>query len=313
MSTPRILLLGGTGFVGRNVAECLAAGGLEPVIAARRNGVDLRKLDDAVSCFRVHRPDIVVNCAAHVGSLVYVHEQAADVLDDNLRILINTYRALSLVAPEAVTINPIANCAFPARLNLFREEDLWNGDLHESVKSYGSTRRMMLVLSEAYRYQHGLRSVNLFVPNMYGPYESTDPTKAHALNALVSKAVKAKKEGHSHLEVWGTGVAVREWLYARDFARIVLEVVARRRDEALDAPVNVGQNFGLSVRDLVDLVVAQVGFRGEVIWDKSKPDGAAMKTMDDARFRTLFPKFSFTTMQDGIGATIAYYESRYPY
>jgi GDP-L-fucose synthase len=179
--------------------------------------------------------------------------------------------------------------------------------------SYGSTRRMMAILADCYRVQHGLRTISLFVPNMYGPYESTDPTKAHALSALVSKVVKAKSMEAPAISVWGTGIAVREWLYAPDFARIIRETIARNRELPFEAPINVGQRDGLSVRDLLSLIVEESGYGGAISWDTTKPDGAPKKVMDDVRFRTHFPTFAFTSLREGIRATIAWYQAQLPY
>jgi GDP-L-fucose synthase len=142
---------------------------------------------------------------------------------------------------------------------------------------------------------------------MYGPYDSTDPNKAHALNALVFKFVTAQAETRDQVTVWGTGVAIREWLYAADFARIVLTIIQGQSMVGLSEPVNVAQGVGLSVRELVDIVVKATGFGGRVVYDSSMPDGALRKVMDERRFRKIFPNFVFTPLSAGIDATMAYY------
>ncbi|MCG5053725.1 MAG: NAD-dependent epimerase/dehydratase family protein [Myxococcales bacterium] len=304
------MVLGASGFVGRHVVDALKKSGFE-VSAISRKDCDLRDVGQVKRLLASTPCRVIVNCAAHVGSLVYVTEQAATVVEDNMRLLLALYRATAEVSPETLIVNPVANCAFPAHLEKFTEGDLWSGPLHRSVMSYGSTRRMMMILSECFEMQHGVKSLSLFVPNMYGPYESTDPTKAHALSALVSKVVKAKRLGERKLEVWGTGIAIREWLYAPDFARIVAEVLGE--DLALPAAFNVAQASGLSVRELVDILVEETGFSGEIIWDRSKPDGAPIKVMDDELFRRVFPAFKFTPIREGIASTASYYESVFPY
>jgi GDP-L-fucose synthase len=309
----RILLLGGSGFAGQNVQQAFRDTGHILLSQSRATGLDLTDQSATVAAFRDFAPDVVLNCAAVVGSLNYVTQKAAEVVDSNLRMILNVYRATQLAAPRAVVVNPVANCAFPGDLEVYREDDLWAGEPHQSVLSYGSTRRMMVVVSQCYGMQHGVRSVNLFVPNMYGPFDSTDPNKSHAMNALVSKLVKARAEGLSRFEVWGTGAPVREWLYAGDFARVLLETLGRIGTEPFDHPINIGQRHGWSVREIVDVLVDELGFTGEVAWDRTRPDGAPRKVMDDARFRKFFPDFAFTGLRDGIRKTIAYYESVYPY
>lgn len=309
----KIALLGATGFVGKNVNDLLIADGLEVHPATRSTGVDLRDPSAAMSFFEKLKPDYIVNCAAHVGSLNYVTTQAADVIVDNSLMLIGIYKAIAAVCPSAVIINPIANCAYPAKADTFIEDAWWDGHLHRSVLSYGATRRLMWSISECYAMQHGIRSISFLVPNMYGPYDSTNPDKAHALNALISKFVKAEYEDRPELSIWGTGIAIREWLYAPDFARIILQVIKTPTMLGLDQPVNVAQNFGLSVRELVGLIRSHFGRNFKIAYDHTKPDGAPKKVMDDARFRKVFPNFEFTGLDQGVSETIHYYRQIMPY
>ena len=146
-----------------------------------------------------------------------------------------------------------------------------------------------------------------------GRMTSIDPNKAHALNALASKFVKAKATSSQEVTIWGTGAAVREWLYVLDFARVVIEVIRNPGMMGLNEPLNIGQNFGLSVRELVDLTTRATDYRGGVRYDQSMPDGAPRKVMDDRRFRRVFPKFEFTSLEAGLHETIRYYRSILPY
>jgi GDP-L-fucose synthase len=309
----KIIVLGGHGFVGRNVVKILNQSHHEIFSFSRRNGLDLMDIPSITSCFKKVDPQLVINCAAKVGSLNYVTREAADVFDINMRMLLNVYKVAHEVNPEITIINPVANCAFPGDLKNYKEGSQWNGQVHHSVLSYGSTRRMMLVLSQCYSMQYGLRSINFFVPNMYGPYDSTDPNKAHALNALISKVVKLFKENKKEIEVWGSGIAVREWLFAEDFGRILLETIGRISDDDFVAPVNIGQNFGLSVKEILNIIVKEAGFSGRIQWNREMPDGAPSKVMDDTRFRKIFPHFEFIKLSEGVRETIRYYESIYPY
>ncbi|MBA3679822.1 MAG: NAD-dependent epimerase/dehydratase family protein [Bacteroidetes bacterium] len=309
-----ILLLGATGFVGQNVADVLKLNSTFNLIESSRSlGTDLIQYNDVVLLFKNSKPDYIINCAAHVGSLNYVTQMAASVMLDNSRMLLNIYQALSEVCPTAIIINPIANCAYPANADTFSEDNWMSGHLHRSVLSYGATKRLLWHIGESFFMQHQIKSIYLFVPNMYGPKDSTDPNKAHALNALICRFVKAEREEKKEIELWGTGIAIREWLYAEDFAKILELILTQKVTIGLDEPLNIGQNFGLSVRELSNIINQKFNNKFKVTWDHSMPDGAPKKVMDERRFKKIFPAFEFTSFEIGIQATTNYYKSIYPY
>ena len=300
----RVAVLGGSGFAGRNVCEAFEQAGATVGAFSRATGCNLLDLCVAQARLSEFRPDYLVNCAAIVGSLNYVTDLAADVVDINMRIVANVYKVARQL-PAVVVVNPIANCAYPGIMDIYTEEGFWDGPIHPSVLAYGSTRRMMAVFSKCYFEQYGIHSVNLITPNMYGPYDSVDPNKTHALNALVIKFVKAAKYELPEVEVWGTGKPIREWLYVRDFAAAIRRAVEAPK-ESLE-PVNIAQNRGYSVRQLVEIISDQVGYAGEVMYNTDYQDGAPKKVMDDRQFRQRFPGFMFTDLARGISETVQYY------
>lgn len=309
-----VLILGATGFAGKNAARALKRhAGFRIIETSRSMGADLIDYEQALRLFRDTQPDYVINCAAHVGSLNYVTQMAANVVLDNSRMILNMYQAIAEACPGAVVINPLANCAYPANADTFREDEWLSGHLHRSVLSYGSTRRLLWHVGESFSMQHQIKSIYLFVPNMYGPFDSTDPNKAHALNALISRFVKAARENRSEVELWGTGIAIREWLYAEDFARVLEMILSRQATFGLDEPVNIGQNFGLSVRELSGLINQCFDNRFKIKWNPNMPDGAPKKVMDDRRFKKIFRDFSFTDFNFGVRQTIDHYQSIYPF
>lgn len=309
----KVLILGGDGFVGTNVKNVLVEKGFQCFITSRKTGVDLRNLEEVVSLYKKIQPTVIVNCAAHVGSLNYVTQHAADVALDNTKMILAIYEGLVIAEINPLIINPIANCAYPAKADTFIEDNWWDGHLHRSVLSYGSTRRTLWTVSECFNMQYQIRTISLLVPNMYGEHDSCDPNKAHALNALISKFVKAERIDQKRLEIWGSGVAIREWLYARDFGRIVASIINDPYMIGLDEPLNIAQNFGLSVKELVRLIQRSFHFTGEIFWDTNMPDGAPKKVMDDRKFKKVFPNFEFTDFESGIKTTIEYYNNQFPY
>lgn len=309
----KVLLLGASGFVGKNIAKHLEESGIQFTPSFKNGGHDLRDIRQARELISLVKPDVVINAAAHVGSLNYVTEKAADVLLDNTQMILNMYEAVVGTNTRTIIINPIANCAYPAKADTFKEDNWWDGHLHRSVLSYGSAKRLVWSAGQSYEMQYGIRSIYLLVPNMYGPFDSTDPNKAHALTALISKFVKADQLGQKEIEVWGTGVAIREWLYAGDFARIVNSIIKNPNLVGLSEPVNIGQNFGISVKELVHIINGHFMNKFAIRWNHDMPDGAPKKVMDDTQFKKVFWGFNFTPFEEGILNTIKYYKSIYPY
>jgi GDP-L-fucose synthase len=308
----KVVVLGGHGFVGQNVLNVLQENEINVCSLSRSNGFDLQFLGTNDFQDRMLRDaDYIVNCAANVGSLNYVTDKAAEVIDTNTRMIVNLYYLLARLQSKAVVINPIANCGFPGHLSLYRESDFWEGELHDSVVSYGTTRRLLTVVAKCYEMEYGIKSINFYVPNMYGPYDSTDPNKAHALNALVSKIVKAKHEKQGEIVIWGTGNPVREWLYAEDFGRVILFTMLNKLN--IKYNVNIGQKRGFSVNTLLDIITPIIEYKGMLTHDLSKQDGAMEKVMDDKNFRLNFPDFEFTDFYSGVKNTMKYYKSIYPY
>lgn len=301
----RIAILGGTGFVGTNIREELEKDTIEVEVFSRTTGCDLKDIQSAWRAIDAFRPSVIINCAAIVGSVNYVSDFAADVIDDNMRIIMNTYK-IAQKMHDTVIINPVANCGYPGEMDVYEETKFWDGPIHSSVLSYGSTRRMMLAFSECYRKQYGVRSVNLIVPNIYGPHDSTNPNKTHALNALVIKFVKAIKQSLNSIEIWGTGKPIREWLYVKDFARIVRQIIKSGR--FMPDAVNIAQNHGETVIDLVDILVELTGYSGNILYNTKYQDGAPKKVMNDELFKREFPEFMFTDIKQGINQTIKYYK-----
>lgn len=309
----KIIVLGGHGFVGKNFINIITNSNHTITALSSRDGLDLKDYTITRKFIERYQPEVIVNLAANVGSLNYVTEFAATVFDTNMRMLLNMYKAAREVVPNSIIINPIANCAYPGHEELYTESNYLSGPPHQSVFAFGNTRRMMDVLSKVYSMQFGYRSINFFVPNMYGPYDSTDPNKAHALNALISRVVKLINENGDTLEVWGSGIAIREWLYAKDCCRVFEYAIENRNAKGWDMTMNIGQNNGLSVRELVQIICEETGFQGKVSWNRSMTDGAPKKVMDDQLFRRHFPDFKFTELRIGIKETLKYYQSIYPY
>jgi GDP-L-fucose synthase len=305
-----VLVLGGTGFVGRHVVDHLTRSGEHDVRSiSRGEGVDILEAERFTKYLRDAPPDAVINCAAHVGSVHYGIAQAGTVARENMQLVMNMYEAVRQAAPAATIVNPLANCSYPGDSSTQVESDWERGPVHDSVLAFGAVKRMTYVFAECYRREFGTRTINWIIPNTYGPGDHLDPNKVHALNGIVLRLIGARNAGAETFEIWGTGKPLREWAYVEDVARILVDSVSRPEQIY---PVNFAQNRSYSVTELAELIVRELGYDVEFTYDTSKPDGQPARIMDDAVFRAAFPDFEFTPMATGVRNTIAYYERALP-
>jgi len=186
----------------------------------------------------------------------------------------------------------------------FKEENLWNGYPEETNAPYGCAKRVLLIQSQAYRQQYGLNAIYLLPVNLYGPGDNFSLDSSHVIPAVIRKCIEAKETKKDPIIVWGTGKATREFLYVEDAARAI---VMATENYNKPAPINIGADFEISIKDLVDLIVHLTGFRGKIIWDKTKPDGQPRRRLDISKAKKEFgftPKVKFT---DGLRRTIHWY------
>jgi len=303
MSSPLVLLAGATGFLGKRVAQRLDRLGVAYAGASSSTGIDMRTDAFQRFCLDV-RPTVILNCAAFVGGIQFGYAHPGEIVYNNTLMALNLFEAARAAGVRRV-VNPISNCSYPnVASGVLAESAWWDGEMHESVLPYGFARKASWVNAWAYWKQYGLSSVNLILPNMYGPGDHFEAVRSHALGALVKKVVDAQISGNPVVDVWGSGSPVREWLYVDDAVDYMLR--------AMDLPqefetVNVGVGKGISIRDLACLIRDTAGYTGELHFDPSKPDGAPLKVMDVSRLAGVFGSLPATTLRNGIAQTIAYY------
>jgi GDP-L-fucose synthase len=188
----------------------------------------------------------------------------------------------------------------------FHEDDLWNGYPEETNAPYGLAKKMLLVQCQAYRDQYGFNGIYLLPVNLYGPGDNFNPESSHVIPALIKKCIDARERGDAFIEAWGTGAASREFLYVDDAARGI--VLAAERYDGRD-PVNLGVGSEITIRDLTELIARLTGFEGEIRWDTSKPDGQPRRALYTSRARERFGFSAATPFEDGLRATIEWYEA----
>ena len=300
----RVLVTGGAGFLGSFVTAQLKKSGVPQsnLVVTDIKDADLRRLED---CQRVVRDiDVVIHLAAKVGGIGLNREIPGTLFYENAIMGIQMMEAARLAGVKKfVALGTI--CAYPKFTPVpFKETDLWNGYPEETNAPYGLAKKMLLVQSQAYRQQYGFHSIYLLPVNLYGPRDNFDPRSSHVIPALIRKIAEAKDDGRGKVDVWGTGNASREFLYAEDAAEGIC-LAAEKYDGP--EPVNLGAGFEIKIKDLVELIAKLMEFRGEIVWDNTKPDGQPRRMLDVSRAERLFGFRAKTKFEDGLKKTIEWY------
>lgn len=300
----RVLVTGGAGFLGSAVGRRLTERGARDIVTLRSRDYDLTRADDARRLFDDVRPDLVIHLAARVGGIGANLDHPAEIYLTNL--LMGTFvieESRRHDVAKTVLVGTI--CSYPKFTPVpFKEENLWDGYPEETNAPYGVAKKALLVHAQANRAQYGQNCVYLLPANLYGPGDKFNESVSHVIPALVKKFVNAKQSGATHVDVWGTGTATREFLYVDDAAEGI--VAAAERYEGAE-PVNLGTSEEVSVKNLTDRIATLTGFDGDLRWDHSRPDGQPRRHVDTTRARALFGFEASTPLDEGLRRTIDYY------
>lgn len=301
----RVVLSGGNGFLGSFVVEKLRAAGCGFISTPHSREYDLREKADALRLYKDAKPDIFIHLAAVVGGIGANRANPGRFFYDNAMMGLNAIEAARIAGVEKFVCAGTI-CSYPKFTPVpFREENFWNGYPEETNAPYGLAKKMLLVQLQAYRQQYGLNGIYLTPVNLYGPRDNFDLETSHVIPALIRKCWEAKEAKASEITAWGTGNATREFLYVEDAAEAI---VAAAEKYAKAEPVNLGSGEEISIRDLVELARALVGYEGSVRWDATKPDGQPRRCLDTSRALAEFGWRAKTKLREGMQKTIAWYE-----
>lgn len=298
-----ILVTGATGFLGKRICRRLESMDIAYHPTSLSLGLDLRNQQEVLKFFSEIKPTYILNCAAYFGGIQFGYKYPAEIFTFNLQMTINLMEASRKFGVKRI-VNPVSNCSYPGEASVFREEEYWNGPLHESVMVFGFVRKASWVGAWAYSKQYDLDVLNLVLPNLYGPEDHFEEERSHALGALIMKVVEAKKQNLSEVIVWGSGKPVREWLHIDEAAEAMIRGLNAARCLEI---INIGVGCGISIAEMAYLIKECVGYEGALRFDTSKPDGAPSKIIDGNRGIELLnwgPKKDFKC---GIQETIDWY------
>jgi nucleoside-diphosphate-sugar epimerase len=283
--------------------EWLRHKGYTDVLTVRSREYDLRQSQDVDYMYANINPDVVIHLAATVGGIAENKARPGEFFFDNalMGILMMDYARLYGVK-KFVMIGTV--CSYPTGTPVpFNEDNIWKGYPYEVTGPYGMAKRLLIPMSYAYSTQYDFNSINLILVNLYGPGDNFDPHSSHVVPAIIRKCIKAKKEGKEFIQCWGDGNQTREFLYVVDAAEAIVQAMENYNSPD---PVNIGSGIETSIRELTDIISAQVGYTGQRVWDTTKPSGQTRRCLDVSRARDEFGFQASTPLRIGLARTIGW-------
>jgi GDP-L-fucose synthase len=303
LPSSRIVVTGGAGFLGRYVVDALYDRGCRQVFVPRQAEYDLRQEGAVARLYEDLRPQVVIHLAAVVGGIGANRENAGRFFYDNLMMgsLLLEYARRAEVA-KFVACGTI--CSYPKETPVpFREEHLWDGYPEETNAPYGLAKKMLLVQAQAYRRQYATNAIYLMPTNLYGPGDNFGHD-GHVIPMLIARFLAAVEQGQAEVVVWGDGSPSRDFLYVADAAEGI--VAATERFDGAE-PVNLGSGREITIKELAELIAGECGFRGRIVWDRSKPNGQPRRCLDTSRAKACFGWQARMPFESGLRQTVQWY------
>jgi GDP-L-fucose synthase len=299
----KILITGGTGFVGRHLQEALSARGVEFAAAGRRD-FDLTIKDQADALFSAHRDaDAIVHLACYQAAADFPAKHPGAQLAVNTLIHTNVLEAWRRFLPQARFIGMGSSCAYPSDLDTLTEDRLMDGAIHGSVYAYAFTKRLLHTGLLAYNDQYGLNGSYITPPTLFGEYDDFNVATAHVSGALIGKFVHAVTDHTPAVEIWGDGSQIREFLYVKDFVEVLIDLVPRLDRQVL----NIGPGKGTSIKQLAESIARAAAYRGTLAFEPARYVGVKEKFLNSGKLERQFGVTMPVAIDRGIERTVAWY------
>ncbi|OYW00166.1 MAG: GDP-fucose synthetase [Acidiphilium sp. 37-64-53] len=302
----RIYVAGHQGLIGSAVLRLLATQGHENIVTAKRTDLDLTYADNVHKFFQIVRPDYVILAAGKVGGIIANSQYPADFITANLAIQLNVLQAAYKVGVAKLILFG-SSCMYPRHCSQPMAETALHTGLPETTSmAYAVANMAAIEMCLAYNRQYGNQTFVPIIPsNVYGPNDNFNLESGHVVPALLRRLHEARVSGAPHITLWGSGQPRREFIYADDVAAAAYNLL-NTSCHSLELPINVGYGRDLSIKDLANLAAEVTAYKGQILWDESKPDGSPRKLLDSRRLldRGWSPKVE---LEDGLQRTYAWY------
>jgi len=301
----KIIVTGGSGFLGSFVVEKLKQRGAADVFVPRSSQYDLRSQDGIAGMLKDFNANMIIHLAALAGGIGANRARPAEFFYNNLMMGVPLlHQAWEQKVEKFIAVGSV--CSYPKFTPVpFKEENLWDGYPEETNAPYGLAKKMLLVQSQSYRQQYGYNSIYLMPVNLYGPRDNFDLETSHVIPALIRKAIEAGERGDAEMFVWGDGSPTREFLYVEDAADGIITAAEKYNGSE---PVNLGSGFEISIKDLVEMTAKMTGFTGKLVWQTDKPNGQPRRGLDVSRAKEYFDWSAQTPFEEGMRRTIEWYK-----
>lgn len=301
----KILITGGTGFLGKHVIKQFTENKENLIYAPSSKNLDLLNRKRVENYFGDTKPDVILHMAAVCGGILANKNSPADFLHKNIDMGSNVYHVAKQIGCKTIyTLGSV--CAYPKYCPIpFKEDSIWNGFPEETNSPYGLAKRNLLMFHQTYREQYGFKGAHLIPVNLYGPNDHFDLTNSHVIPALIRKFDLAITYDLSHVKCWGTGEATREFLFAPDAAEVISKTVLSNFDSEL--PINLGTGQDISIKNLANLIKELMGYQGDIVFTGEVSDGQPKRQLDVSRAKTLLNWQASTSLEDGLKQTIKWF------
>ena len=305
MTKKKILILGSTGFIGNALFNYLKNNTNQIIISTlNRNNYNLLNQNNMKKMIDDKKPDIIINCLGVVGGIQWGIKNKLKITLENNILTMNLLNAIK--SKKIYLINIIANCIYPHKYNFYRENIIFDGEIHPSVFAYGMSRRLLLSSSVTLSQNTKVSNTNIILANVYGPGDHFDEYRSHALGGLIKKFYLAKKNNDKYVEIWGTGKPKRDWIYIDDVANSILSLI-NNKNLKLPQNINIASSHCVSIKYLATKIKKIFNYKGKIYFNKNYPDGDPIKKFSTNIAKSKLKWKSLISLEEGLQKTIKYY------